>query len=386
MSQANSIRPVDKVAARAALIAVGVLGVGGFLVLPSIIVGLVADLGFTDQQIGRVSTWQLIGLGCGSALSILMLRQFDWRTAARISLVVLLCGELPCIWLEQYEMLLVARFIAGLGGGLCVSLGAYALGQTAEADKNFGLFLASQVILAIIASAGFPSVIDWSGAAGIFSILCALELIGLIVITQWVPAERWVRAEAGGGNDARRWILSLVALLGILFFYTAIGGFWTYIAPIGMDADLSKQETGNAVSIGLFGALLGAYAAAIINVRLGRFLPMVIAVVLQLVAVAMLYQGFGNVGFVVAALLFCFGWYTYVPYQFGLMAAVDRDGRPLMLLNAVAGLGSGLGPAIVASMLTDGFGIVYLLCITFLAVAIFSHIVVLAAGRQQLSA
>ena len=386
MNQNIAVRPVDSVAARAALIAIGVLGVGGFLVLPSIIVGLVADLGFTDQQIGRVSTWQLIGLGCGSALSILMLRQFDWRTAARVSLIVLICGELPCIWIAQFEPLLIARFIAGVGGGLCVSIAAYALGQTSEADKNFGFFLSAQVVFAIIASAGFPSVIDRAGVAGIFIVLSALELIGLVVITKWVPIERWVRAAAGGGNNAKLWMLSVITLLGILFYYTAIGGFWTYVAPIGMDSGLSKQETGNAVSIGLFGALAGAYAAAVLNIRFGRFLPMVIAVILQLVAVAMLYRGFGNVGFIVAALLFCVGWYAYVPYQFGLLAAIDRDGRPLMLLNALAGLGSGLGPAIVAGLLTDGFGVVYLLCVAFFVVAIVSHILVLVLGQQQLRA
>lgn len=386
MSQANPSRPVDKVSARAALMIVGVLGVGAFLVLPSITVGLVADLDFTDQQIGRISTWQLIGLGCGSALSILMLRHLNWRNVARVSLLILLCGDIPSIWIEPYELLRVTRFIAGVGGGLCVSLAAYALGQTLRAERNFGLFLTAQVVFAIAGSLGFPSIIDWSGLAGIFSVLCTLELIALALLIRWVPVQRWVRATPGEGNNAMLWVLSLVVMLGMLFFFTAIGSFWTYIAPIGMDSGLSKQQTGNAVSIGLFGALVGAYTAAALNVRAGRFLPMGIALGLQLVAVAMLYRGFGNVGFIAAVSLFCVGWYIYVPYQFGLLAAVDRDGRPLMLLNAVAGLGAGLGPAIAASWLTDGFGIVYLLCIAFLLAAIFSHMVVLVAGRRQLKA
>jgi predicted MFS family arabinose efflux permease len=375
---------VDKVSARATLMLVGVLGMGAFLVLPSIAVGLVADLGFTDQDIGRIATWQLIGLACGSALSILMLRHLHWRHAANVSLLVLLAGDIPSIWFQQYEALVVARFVAGVGGGLCVSLAAYGLGQTSAAERNFGLFLTAQVVFAILGSFAFPSVIDWWGLAGIFTVLCALELITLALLTRWVPVERWVRATPGEGNNAVLWVLSGAVMLGILFFYTAIGGFWTYIAPIGMDSGLSKQQTGNAVSIGLFGALVGSYAAAALNVRVGRFLPMAVALVLQLIAVAMLYRSFDNVGFIAAVSLFCIGWYIYVPYQFGLLAAVDRDGRPLMLLNAVAGLGSGLGPAIAASLLSDGFGIVYLLCIAFLLAAAVSHIAVLVLGREQL--
>lgn len=386
MSQASPSRPVDKVSARAALMIVGVLGMGAFLVLPSITVGLVADLDFTDQQIGRIATWQLIGLACGSVLSMLILRHLIWRNVARVSLLILLCGEFPSIWIEQYELLLVTRFIAGVGGGLCVSLAAYALGQTSAAERNFALFLAAQVVFAIVGSFGFPSVIDWSGLAGIFGILCTLELIGLALLTRWVPVQRWVRAAPGEGNTPILWAWTFVVMLGLLLFFIAIGSFWTYIAPIGMDSGLSKQQTGNAVSIGLFGALVGSYAAAALNLRAGRILPMGIALGSQLVAVAMLYRGFGNVEYIAAVSLFCFGWYIYVPYQFGLLAAVDRDGRPLMLLNAVAGFGAGLGPAIAASLLTDGFGIVYLLCIAFLVAAIFIHMVVLVAGRRQLKA
>ncbi len=111
---------------------------------------------------------------------------------------------------------------------------------------------------------------------------------------------------------------------------------------------------------------------------------MAVALALQLIAVAMLYQGFGNLAFIAAVSLFCVGWYVYVPYQFGLLAAVDRDGRPLMLLNAVAGLGSGLGPAIAAGLLNDGFGIVYLLCVGFLLAAAFTHIAVLVSGHERL--
>jgi len=44
-----------------------------------------------------------------------------------------------------------------------------------------------------------------------------------------------------------------------------------------------------------------------------------------------------------------------------------------MLLNAMAGLGSGFGPAIVAILLSDGFGATYMVGFIFLTFSLISH-------------
>ena len=171
---------------------------------------------------------------------------------------------------------------------------------------------------------------------------------------------------------------------GARIFFTALGGFWTYIAPIGIDAGLTKQQTGNAVSACLFGALLGAYSAAALNIKVGRVLPMTVSVLLQLVALLLLFQGFDYLRFSIATIIFGFGWYMYVPYQFALLAEFDRDGRPMLLLNAVAGLGSGLGPAIAAFTLAGGYSLLYILCAVFLAVSLAWHLAAIGLGKKYL--
>ena len=136
------------------------------------------------------------------------------------------------------------------------------------------------------------------------------------------------------------------------------------------------------MSIALFGALLGAYAAAALNIKVGRVLPLTLSLALQLVALLLLYQGLDYLMFCFAAALFGFGWYMYVPYQFALLAAFDRDGRPMLLLNAVAGLGSGLGPAIAAYMLADGYSLLYILCALFLALSLAWHLAAIVLGKK----
>ena len=366
------------------LIITGLLGVASFLVLPSLILGFVSDLGFSERQIGQISTFQLLGLGLGSIASVILLRFLDWRNLARFGLALLLISDFACTFTGDFTQLLVLRFISGFAGGVCVSFAAYGLGQTANTDKNFGTFITTQVGFAIIASFSFPSVLDMAGVNGIFLILCLLELLAIILVSRFMPAVRWESAAQGQGNDMFHWAMCGLVLLGLVFFFTAIGGFWTYIAPIGIDAGLTKQQTGNAISTGLFGGLLGAYVAAALNIKMGRILPLTAALVLQLIGLLLLYKGFDYFLFSIATVLFCFGWYMYVPYQFALLAAFDRDGRPMLLLNAVAGLGSGLGPAIAANMLVGGFSLLYLVFGLFLALSLVWHLTAINLGKKYL--
>ncbi|MDE0512446.1 MAG: hypothetical protein OXI88_11740 [Gammaproteobacteria bacterium] len=367
-----------------AVIVTGLLGIASFLVLPSLVLGFVTDLGFSELQVGRISTFQLIGLGLGSVASVLLLKYLDWRNLSRFGLALLLVSDFACTLSGEFTPLLVLRFISGFAGGVCVSFAAYGLGLTANTDRNFGWFMTVQVGFAIIASFSFPSVLDLAGLDGIFYVLCLLELASIALVSGFMPAVRRESASREQGNDRVRWTLCALVMVGLLFFFTALGMFWTYIAPIGLDAGQSKQQTGNAVSVALFGALLGAYAAAALNIRIGRLLPLTLSLALQLVALLLLYQGLDYLMFCLAAALFGFGWYMYVPYQFALLAGFDRDGRPMLLLNAVAGLGSGLGPAIAAYLLADGYSLLYILCALFLALSLAWHLAAIGLGKRRL--
>ena len=367
-----------------AVIITGLLGIASFLVLPSLVLGFVTDLGFSELQIGRISTFQLIGLGLGSVASVLLLKYLDWRNLSRFGLALLLVSDFACTLTGEFTPLLVLRFISGFAGGICVSFAAYGLGLTANTDRNFGWFMTVQVGFAIIASFSFPSVLDLAGLDGIFYVLCLLEMASIALVSGFMPAMRRESASREQGNDRVRWTLCALVMVGLLFFFTALGMFWTYIAPIGLDAGLSKQQTGNAVSVSLFGALLGAYAAAALNIRIGRLLPLTLSLALQLVALLLLYQGLDYLMFCLAAALFGFGWYMYVPYQFALLAGFDRDGRPMLLLNAVAGLGSGLGPAIAAYLLAGGYSLLYILCALFLALSLAWHLAAIGLGKKYI--
>ena len=75
------------------LIITGLMGIASFQALPSLILGFVSELGFSERQVGQLSTFQLLGLGLGSIASVILLKFLDWRNLVRFGLALLLISD-----------------------------------------------------------------------------------------------------------------------------------------------------------------------------------------------------------------------------------------------------------------------------------------------------
>jgi predicted MFS family arabinose efflux permease len=386
MSNDDAVEQLNKNITVFSLIVLGALGVMAFQVLPALVIGMDSDLEFSQAQIGKVASWQLGGIAAGSIISLWLVKVMSWRRLAYVGLIALLLTDVASMFIRDYMSFSAIRFLSGTAGGICVSFGSYALGNTKKADKNFGLFLSFQVVSAIVANMFLPGVVLSQGVISIFITLIVLELLTLFVLLRYIPNLEVKAQEAGGANSGKAWMFCGLQLLAILFFFIALGGFWTYIAPIGLAAGLTEQETGRAIGFGLFGGLAGSFVAAQLNIRLGRLLPVLISVGLMFVALGILYSGFEFLLFVVGAGMFMFGWYMFFPYQLGMLAALDRDGRPLLLANAVAGIGSSLGPSIVALYIGASFLPVYTISAGFLLLSLATTVMIVLTSKNVVKA
>lgn len=384
MEQQQSAEQINRGITVFSLIVIGALGVMAFQLLPPMIMGMQTELGFSEVQIGRVSSAQLGGIAIGSLITLYLVTVFSWRGLCYFGLGCLVLSDLVSMFLDSYSAFLVIRFLAGTAGGICVSFGAYALGNTSMADRNFGLFLACQVVSAILANMFLPGIVQAKGIVVIFVVLVVLELVALLFLVRNVPNMELSKESGGGSNTPRRWKFCIVQLASILFFFIAVGGFWTYVAPIGLAGGLVEQETGRAIGFGLFGGLAGAFVAAQLNIRFGRIVPVSVSFMMMAGALALLFSGFDFMVFVLAAGMYMFGWYMYFPYQLGTLAALDRDGRPMILANAVAGVGSGAGPFIVSLFLSGNYTPAYVITATVLSVSVAMTLVVIMLGREDM--
>jgi predicted MFS family arabinose efflux permease len=366
------------------LIVTGAMGVMAFQVLPSLVIGMITELEFNQQQVGRVASAQLGGIAIGSFLNLWLIKIMSWRRLAYFGLACLLITDVISMFITDYSAFVLIRLLSGTAGGVCVSFGAYALGTTSKADRNFGMFVSVQVISAIIANMFLPGIVQANGVISIFIALVILELLIMFLLVHNIPNLDVQDQQERGVNSGKVWIFCIFQLSAVLFFFTALGGFWSNIASIGLDAGLSEQQTGRAISLGLFGGLAGAFIATQLNIRLGRLFPALLAISSQLAALAILYSGFQFTVFMLAAGLFMFGWYMFFPYLLGLLAAMDRDGRPMILANAVAGIGSGIGPLILSFYLVDDFLPAYTFTAIFLILALTLNILIILISKSEL--
>ena len=384
MSNDAAVEQLNKNITVFSLIVTGALGLMAFQVLPSLVIGMLTDLEFSQAQIGRVSSWQLGGIAVGSFINLWLVKVVSWRRIAYVGVSSLVLTDIISIFMTDYLSFVVIRFLAGTAGGICVSFATFALGNTLKADRNFGLFLAFQVVLAIIANMFLPGLVTSQGISVIFIFLIVLDLLTLVVLLNNIPNLEVKDQEASGSNSSRVWMFCILQLVAILCFYIAIGGFWTYIAPIGLDAGLTEQEVGRGISLGLFGGLAGSFVAAQLNIRIGRLIPILFAVGMQFAALLILHSGFQFTMFMFAGGLFMFGWYMTFPYQLGMLAALDRDGRPMILANAVAGIGAGIGPYIVSVFLDGDFLPAYKIAGSFLFLALFGTAMIVLISKNDL--
>jgi predicted MFS family arabinose efflux permease len=336
----------------AALVALGVAGASVFLAMP-VVVAALSMSGLTDGQVGRFSSIQLFCMSIGCALSLWLGRRFDARSLAILALTTLLLSDVASALLESYSAFLFIRALAGVAAGVAISTTTAALARTRTPDRNFGWFLLCQITFQILATWLLPRLVAHSGIGGVFATFAVLDCAVLILLARHIPKLSLAGDDAGRGhNSPQLWLYCSLVLLSILCFFVAVGSFWTFVGRIGeQNVGLQAAQAGFGLSMAAFGGLAGAFLPVLLGVRFGRALPIGLAAAALIAGLLLMTHAAEFVFFVMAATLFSFGWFLIYPYQLGVLAALDRDGRPAIASAAVTGAGLGIGPALVVALL-----------------------------------
>ena len=353
--------------------------------LPALVIGMLSDLEFSEAQAGKISSAQLAGIGVGSFINLWLVNVRSWRWIARFGICCLLIADLASMIASEFTLFLLARFSAGVATGITVCICTYVVGKTDSPDRNFGLFFATQVLSGILANLLFPGWVVKNGIEVVFISFLVLELIALACLVSNIPnvSTHKVKDDSPHTTNSRgAWVLCALQLLTIAFFLPLLSNILTYIAPIGIAAGLSEQQAGGAVSIGLVAGMTGSFVAAGLGTRIGRLVPIAGAMALLFTSVAILYTGFDYYLYVLALMLYLFSWYMIYPYLLGMLAEIDSDGRPMILVNAVGGLGSATGPLSVAIFLNNDFLPVYIAAISYLFLSLLGVLVVIVGSTR----
>ena len=364
----------DKPTTIIAALLLSCVGVFAIMAGPIMTEVLVGALGLPADAAGQIFAVEALGTALAPLAATLWMGRVRWRTAAIFALLVVVAGNVVSSYQTTAGALTALRFAVGfLGQGTAFTLAIGIISSSAQKDRNFAFLIAAQVALGVLCFLLLPMPKD-GGIGGVLLPLAALALLTLATVG-WIPqpatAAAGHHAAAGGGGSATP---ALVALAVMLIWCTGLGAIWAFVKLIGSSGGIDPAQVGVALGISTGVATLGALTASWLGDRIGRIIPVTVALLVQVVMIFLLQGQMSFLQFAVTAAVFQIFWNLTGPYLMGTIALSDNTGKVSLLIPTAQIGGFFLGPVIAGRFLTgQGFGpanTVAIIC-CLLALALF---------------
>lgn len=333
-----------------AAVAFGVIAISPFTILPLLVGALVSDIGFTLKQAGYVAAAEMTGSGLAAFITSMFVARLNRRLAAFASLGLFIVSNLVAARVGELELLMLTRFIAGVGSGTTVAIVSAIFAGTKLPERSFSMLFMGNLVFGMVMFLALPSLIlsVW-GLSGVY-VLLALLAIGVLILLPWLP-----RSAVGTEPDDKPARLSInfiagLALSGMLIYFVGIGALWPFVEQLGVIRQLAHNSIGAVLSSAQVGGICGALLAAGITTRFGHRKPIIAGIMLSLFAMAMFIFYTDLWFYAVACVLFYFSFIFTLAYLVGILSALDPLGRLAALGVTMQTAGLALGPALAGEM------------------------------------
>ena len=355
--------------ALAAALLLGVIGPEVFIVQPGFVQGLVAHVGFSEQQAGYVASAEMWGLALTTLMMSWVASRVDWRKLLMVSTLVVVAGNLGSLATVDPAGFAAWRFVAGLGCGVLVSLSFTMVGLTANPDRNFGYLIAAVLTYGAFGLWLMPGAFDLIGMKGLIVFFALFPLLALPLL-RYLPRSGEEQVHAENGAVTLSISLRAVAVITMLGYFLAQGVVWAYLFLIGLSGGVDEQGVANGLTISQFLGIAGALLAAVLGSRWGRLGPLSVGILGGIVPLFFLFEQFSALQYGIAVSAYNFAWNLTHPFLLAAMASFDRSGKLVVHAVGAQMLGLAIGPALAASVVqSDDYGSVLTLGIALFLVA-----------------
>lgn len=363
--------------------------------LPVISTSWVNNLGFTEVQVGYVTSADLFGLAIGAVFAFFVVAKYDRRLLTFVAAGVAIAANLLCVYYQSYDVTFWLRLAAGTGAGLYTGIAVATIGGHSRPAFAFGL----ELFAFAFSQAGELKFLPYLSVEGMYIAFAITFVIGLLFIG-WLPrrpadaaldVEVDVAESDGEHHVEHRHVPAYVpwlVLTAVVFTYINIGGYWTYIELATIDTAASPDWVADMLVYTSFFSIIGCLFAVLLSNRFGLARPLLVTLLFQASIVFMLVFGITNYRVAFSMFAFNFCWIFVDIFQAATIANVDRSGRYVALLPAAQGLGNGLGPAMAASVLAWGFGYngIFIMCALASVVAMLVYLYMYLKLRRTIPA
>ena len=306
------------------------------------------QLELNPAQIGSLFMAELGAMSLATLPALFWIKRVNLRTAAVVSSLIFLTGNLLSATEPGYSYLLPLRFFTALGGGslmiICMSTAA----TLPNPAKAYGLWVLGQLLVGAIGIQVLPGLFDRFGLAVGYLLMASL-MVATLTLTKAFPralspVHTTTQSLAHKGSV-------ILGLLAVFVFDLSISGVWTFIGSIAAASDISIQSSSSILAVATLMGVAGAGVASLTGSRPSR-MPMTVAGYVALVtSVLLLLDKPDLLRFAFAALAFKFTWTFVLPLVMACIADLDPSGRLMNITNLVVGGGLALGPALAGQLI-----------------------------------
>ena len=339
------------------------VGYGVLVAIPVISSARVEQLGFSEAEVGRLSSADLGGLAVGSIVASFFIAKTNRRALVLLGAALAMAANALCTLYVQYTPMLFLRMLAGIGSGIYTAVAVANLGATAKPARAYNLMLFAFAFSQALELHVLPQL----SMDGMYYAFIGSFLLGLLGLS-WIPIRAddkrldvEINVEENGDrkHPEHRRVPSYIVwlyLMAILLTYINIGAYWTYIELAGRDARIANELISRLLVWASLCSILGCLLATLISDRFGLARPLLLALLAMAFAVAILSQGIDAASLMVSVLSFNLLWIFIDVYQMAFVANADHSGAFASLIPSAQGLGQIVGPNIAASMIDAATG------------------------------
>ena len=335
--------------------------VATFSMSPFLIGAYIDHVNLSARQASQVLSIEIICISIANVIAALLwIHRANCRSWARTLLCVAMGLNLLCILADSFIALLVFRAAIGITEGSLLAIAFGLLGATQKPDRNFGLAFAASLTIGAINVRILPLYLESSGANGLF-INLALYSVAALLCSHWLSRGRIHESRSLAAHEPRRppsgaafpFVALILFVIANYVYFIGQGGVWSFLERWGLQQDLQLENIANALALALVGGVVGGLAAAGLDTRYGRLLPMAASIILPIIAIFVLRYSEEFALFVIAACVFNFMNNFGHPYILGLASSIDKSSRLTVLSGALHTGGQATGPFLVGMMVTD---------------------------------
>lgn len=360
-------------------------------IFPVIVDALMAGSGLSAEQAGKITFANTIGAVIGAFCISWLIRHIPrWKLAA----MALLCGSIVMdaltIKLANLDLLIPLRVVHGILGGALVGLGFSVIARSGIAGRSYSMVLLVQYIGGAIGMLLLPPLVIEHGTYVPFYALITFSAITLLMLPLIAdyPLPQSCNAStstAQAADAVQHQIMPIaVTLIALFCFQLANMALFAFIFDLGKSFELPMDFMSQTLFWANLIAISGAALAAVTGQRLPLAGPLLAALVITIIGLAMFVFSDIRPVFIVANVVTGMTWAFCVPYFLTIASRFDTAGQ----MGAFGGFASKSGLAcgpLLAGYFISGGGTYTQLVLIATAVLVLCLPAVVAAARLDLA-